>query len=142
MSPSFARSIPSLGPSVFTRHLHPRVSADREDFGTLDNAGVDEDDLSCGDFSKAEAFVDEPLVNDELHDFDPVCVGVWEAGFALFVFQLGAFLLQPRKPPDRHIHLHVEHPLASYQKLDNSADLAQVLSKINDSLLLCRGLEV
>ena len=86
MPPGFTCSIPPLGSSVVTHHLHPRVSADHEDFGTSDNAGVDEDDFACGDSSKAEAFVDEPLVDNELHDFGPVCEGVREAGFAFFVF--------------------------------------------------------
>ena len=49
--------------------LRPRVSADREHFGALHDAGVDEDDFSRRGFAKAEAFVDEPLVDDELHDF-------------------------------------------------------------------------
>ena len=50
-------------------NLHPRVSADCEDFGTSDNAYVDEDDFACWGFTKAEVSVDEPLVDDELHDF-------------------------------------------------------------------------
>ena len=70
------------------------------------NAGVDEDDFTCGDPSKAEAFVDEPLVDNELHDFGPVCEGVWEAGFAFFVFLLGvpsqaAQAFSPPHPPSR-----------------------------------------
>ena len=88
--------------------LHPRVSADGEDFGTSDNGGVDEDDFACWGFAKAETFVDEPLVDDKLDDFGPVREGVLEAGFALFVFQLGVFPLQPFQPPDRHIRLHVD----------------------------------
>ena len=123
-------------------NLHPRVSTDGENFGTSDNAGVDEDDFACGDPSKAEAFVNEPLVDNELHDFGPVCEGVWEAGFAFFIFQLGVFLLQPREPPHRHIRLHVELPFPTHQELNHSADLSQVLGPIHDSLLLCRGLEV
>ena len=63
---------------------------------------------------KAEAFVDEPLVNDELHDFGPVREGVREAGFVLFVFQLGVLLLQPLKPPDRNIRLRIELPLPDF----------------------------
>ena len=50
-------------------HLHPRFSADHEDFGTSDNAGVDEDYFARGVSSKAESFVDEPLVDNKLHDF-------------------------------------------------------------------------
>ena len=109
-------------------NLHPRVSADREDFGTSDNAGVDEDDFACRDNTKAEAFVVEPLVDDEL---GPVHEGVREAGFVLFVFQLGVFLLQPLKPPDRHIRLHVELPFLAHQELDRSADLAQILGQVH-----------
>ena len=71
-------------------NLHPRVSADDQDLGTSDDAGVDEDDFACWDYAKAEAFVDEPLVDNELDDFGPVREGVLEAGFALFVFQLGS----------------------------------------------------
>ena len=51
-------------------------------------------------------------------------------------------LLQPRKPSHRHIRLHVELPFPTHQEVDHSVDLAQVLSPIHDSLLLCRGLEV
>ena len=90
--------------------LHSRLSADGQDFGTSNNAGVDEDDFACQNFAKAKASVDEPLVDDELHNFGPVRESVWEAGFAFFVFQLGVFLLQPGKPPDRHIRLHVDFP--------------------------------
>ena len=70
-------------------NLHPRVHADGEDFGTSDDAGVDEDDFACRDFATAEACVDEPLVDDELRDFGLVREGVREAGFVLFVLQLG-----------------------------------------------------
>ena len=56
--------------------LHPHVSADGENFGTTDDAGMDEDDFACGDLTKAEAFVNEPLVDDELHDFGLVYEGV------------------------------------------------------------------
>ena len=64
-------------------NLHPRVRADREDFDTSDTAGVD---FACRDFAKAEAFVDKPLVDDELRDFGLVREGVQEAGFVLLVF--------------------------------------------------------
>ena len=37
--------------------------------------------------------------HDELHDTGPVREGVREAGFVLFVFQLGVYPLQPFKPP-------------------------------------------
>ena len=46
-----------------------------------------------------------------------------EAGFALFVFQLGVFPLQPFQPPDRHIRLHVDLPFTAHKELDHSADL-------------------
>ena len=141
VSPSCACSSPPLGSSV-VNNLHPRVNADREDFGTSDNAGVDEDDFACRDFAKAEAFVDEPPVDDELHDLGPVREGVREAGSVLFVFQLGVCLLQPLNPPDRHIRLHVELPFPVHQELDHSADLAQVLGPVHDSLLFHRGMGV
>ena len=41
---------------------------------------MDEDDFACRDFAEAEANVDEPLVDDELHDFGLVREGVQEAG--------------------------------------------------------------
>ena len=109
-----------LGSSVVVHSLHPRASADREDFGTSDSVGLDEDDFACRDSAKAEASVDEPLVDDELHDFGPVRDGIREAGFVLFVFKLGVFFLQPLHPPDRHVRLHVELPFPTYQELDYS----------------------
>ena len=98
---SFTRRVLTLlGSSVVVNNLHQRVSAKREDFGSSDNAGVGEDDFACGDSSKAEAFVEEPLVDNKLHDFGLVRGGVREAGFALFVLQLGVFnSLQPLQWP-------------------------------------------
>ena len=142
VSPGFACSIPPLGSNVVVDNLHPRVSAHGKDFGTSDNAGVDENDFACRDSAKAEAFVDEPLVDDEPHDLGRVREGVREAGFVRFVFQLEVFLLQSLKLPDRHIRLRVELPYPAHQELGHSADLAQVLGPVHDSLLLCRGLEV
>ena len=104
--------------------LHPRVSADR-------NAGVDEDDFACRDFAKGEAFVDKPLVDDELDDFGLVREDVQEAGFVLFVFQLGVFLHQPLEPPVRHIRPRVELPFPAHQELDHSTNLAQVLGPVH-----------
>ena len=73
-------------PGLERRRAPPAPTRQYEDFGTSDNAGVDEDDVACGDSSKAEAFVDEPPVDNMLHDFGPVYEGVREAGFAFFVF--------------------------------------------------------
>ena len=56
--------LPLLGPSMVVHHLHPRVSADREDHSTLHRAGVDENDLACWGSSEAIALVDEPLVDE------------------------------------------------------------------------------
>ena len=90
--------------------------------------------------SKAEAFVDKPLVNNELHDIGPVCEGVWEAGFAFFVFKLGVSSLSSLLTATSAFTSSFLFP--THQELDHSADLSQVLGPIHDSLLLCRGLEV
>ena len=37
---------PPLGSSVVAHYLHPRLSADHENLGTSDSAGVDEDDFA------------------------------------------------------------------------------------------------
>ena len=96
------------GSSVVVHILHRRVSANGKDFGTSDNAGVDDDAFACRDFAKAEAFVD-----DEIHDFGLVREGVREAGFVLFIFLLVSLNLQPFQPPNRHVRLRVELPLPS-----------------------------
>ena len=55
---------PSLGTGFVVHDLHPRVRADHEHFSTMHDAGMDEDSFACGDFAKAEAFIDKPLVDD------------------------------------------------------------------------------
>ena len=84
----------------------------------------------------------EPLVDDELHDFDRVREGVREADFMCFIFLLISLCLQPFQPPGRHVRHRVELSFPGHQELDHSADLAQVLGPVHDSLLLCCGLEV
>ena len=61
-----------LGTSVVANELRPSVSADHEHLCTSHEAGVDEDDFSSGGFAKVEALVDDPLVDDQLHDFGHV----------------------------------------------------------------------
>ena len=61
-----------LGTSVVADELRPCVSADHEHLCTSHEAGVDEDDFSSRGFAKVEALVDNPLVDDQLHDFGHV----------------------------------------------------------------------
>ena len=67
-------------------NLRPCVSADHEHLRALHCAGVDEDDLTRESLTKAEALVDEPFVDSQLHEFGVVSEGFFEAGFALIVF--------------------------------------------------------
>ena len=120
------------------RDLPPCFSADHEHLRALYDAGVDEHDHASGSPAKAVSLVDEPLVDNQLHDFGAVREGSSEAGFALLVFELGALSFQPLQPTGCHIRLDVEFSFPVHQKLDHPTDLAQLFV----SFLVHRGLGV
>ena len=60
----------------------------REGFGALHDAGVDEDDLAGLDFAKAEARVDKPLLDDQLHVSGLVRESFRQASFVFSILVL------------------------------------------------------
>ena len=98
VAPSLSGSIPTLGTSMVADDLRPCVSADHGHLRALHGAGVDEHDLTRETLTKAETFIDKPLVDSQLHDFGVVSEGFFEAGFALLVVQLRALSFQPLQP--------------------------------------------
>ena len=61
----------------------------------MHDASMDEDSFACGDFAKAEAFVDKPLVDDKLHGFGLVTESFLQVGFTFFVVLLVLLSFQP-----------------------------------------------
>ena len=105
-SPCSSCSIPPLGTSRVADDLRPCDGADHEHLGALHNAGVDEDDFSCCRFAETEAFVDEPLVDDQSHDSGLVRESFLKVGFVLGIVDFILLLLHPTHSSDRHLRLH------------------------------------
>ena len=76
-------SVLPLGSSIVVYHLHPRISADRENFSTLHGASVGEDKFACWGFSEAIALVHEPFVDEHLHGLRLIRKGLLKVGFVL-----------------------------------------------------------
>ena len=97
LAPCLSCSIPSLSTSLVAHDLRPCFSADHEHLRALHDAGMDEHDLTSGSPAKAVSLVDEPLVDNQLHDFGAVREGFSETGLALLVFGAGSSLF-PASP--------------------------------------------
>ena len=88
---------------------------------------------ATGANQSAKTFVNESLVDTELRDCGPVREDFREAGFVLLAFWLGVFLLQRLQPPDCHVRLDTELPVATPKR----RTLVQLLGPLLDPLT-CR----
>ena len=77
--PSISCLIPLLGTSVASHGLRPWH------LSTMHDAGVDESNLPLTDLAKTEAFVDEPLIGNQLRDFGLVRESQNRTGLMLLV---------------------------------------------------------
>ena len=104
-----------LGSSIVVHHLHPRVSADLKHFSTLYGAGVDEDDLPCRGFAKAEALIDKPFVDDHLHDLRLVCQSLLQSCLTLRLALFVPFFLHPGDSPGCNLRFRLGAPFSADQ---------------------------
>ena len=72
--------------SIVVHDLHQRVSADREDLGALDSAGVDDDDLAGRGLAKPVARVNE--VDNDFNVLGPVSSSLLAATYVLMTNSL------------------------------------------------------
>ena len=123
--PCPSSSVSLLGTSVVTDYFRPRVSVDHEHLCVLHDAGVYQYNFTCLDV--AEALVDKPFVNSQLHDFGLVREGLVEASFPLLVLQLGVFSFHALQPSDCHVRLEIDLPFSARKENDHPTDRAALV---------------